>query len=366
MIQITEQQKQIIETQEPYVCVRSSAGTSKTFCLIERIKWLLSHGMKADQIVAITFTRNAAQEINLRLNGEQLKFCGTIHGLAYSLLIKNGINVDYIIDEENFDELFSILKDYPDISSSYNIEYLLLDEAQDSNDKEFDFIFNMLQPKQYMIFGDEKQCIYGFKGSNPKLIVELSQKPEVTTYHLAENFRNARKIHEYAKWIIEKPGLLYYDNSKLMRPFSGKKETIDYDLDELAAIILNKDSFKDWFVLTRTNQEIEEVSKVLKQYNIPIDTFKQSELNLEELNEKMQDNTVKVLTAHAAKGLENKNVAIIGLFFPTKDSNFNEEDKEKLRLAYVAVTRARDYLVWVRKKRRTKRTKQPNLAMSWE
>lgn len=80
----------------------------------------------------------------------------------------------------------------------------------------------------------------------------------------------------------------------------------------------------------------------------------------------MKENTVKVLTAHASKGLENKNVAVIGLFFPLKDSNFNEEDKEKLRLAYVAVTRARDYLVWVRKKRRTKRAKQINLAMSWE
>ena len=366
MIQITKQQKEIIETKEPYVCVRSSAGTSKTFCLIERIKWLLSNGMDADQIVAITFTRNAAQEINLRLDGKQLKFCGTIHGLAFHLLTKNGINVDHIIDEENFDELFSLLKEYPSISKNYNVDYLLLDEAQDSNDNEFDFIFNMIQPKQYMVFGDEKQCIYGFKGSNPKLIVELSKQPNVVTYQLAENFRNARKIHEYAKWIIEKPGLFYYDNSKLMRNCSGYKESIDYDLDDLAYIILNNDSFKDWFVLTRTNQEIEEVSKVLLQYNIPVDTFKQSELSLDQLNTKMKENTVKVLTAHASKGLENKNVAVIGLFFPLKDSNFNEEDKEKLRLAYVAVTRARDYLVWVRKKRRTKRTKQPNLAMSWE
>ena len=59
-----------------------------------------------------------------------------------------------------------------------------------------------------------------------------------------------------------------------MRNCSGYKESIDYDLDELAYIILNNDSFKDWFVLTRTNQEIEEVSKVLLQYNIPVDTFK--------------------------------------------------------------------------------------------
>lgn len=76
--------------------------------------------------------------------------------MAFHLLTKNGINVDHIIDEENFDELFSLLKEYPSISKNYNVDYLLLDEAQDSNDNEFDFIFNMIQPKQYMVFGDEK------------------------------------------------------------------------------------------------------------------------------------------------------------------------------------------------------------------
>ena len=65
---ITEQQRKIIEAPEENVCVLASAGTSKTFCLIERIKWLVEQGIDPKKIIAITFTErslNLGSDLNL-------------------------------------------------------------------------------------------------------------------------------------------------------------------------------------------------------------------------------------------------------------------------------------------------------------
>ena len=48
--------------------VLASAGTGKTWQLVARLTRLLLHGAKPDSIVAITFTRKAAGEMQLRLN----------------------------------------------------------------------------------------------------------------------------------------------------------------------------------------------------------------------------------------------------------------------------------------------------------
>ncbi|UCE77055.1 MAG: UvrD-helicase domain-containing protein, partial [Gammaproteobacteria bacterium] len=48
--------------------VLASAGTGKTWQLVARLTRLLLHGAKCDSILAITFTRKAAGEMQLRLN----------------------------------------------------------------------------------------------------------------------------------------------------------------------------------------------------------------------------------------------------------------------------------------------------------
>jgi len=64
------------------------------------------------------------------------------------------------------------------------------------------------------------------------------------------------------------------------------------------------------------------------------------------------DGGVKLMTVHAAKGLEFDNVFITGLeqgLFPMqRDSEKTEDQEEERRLFYVAVTRARKklFLLW--------------------
>ena len=126
---------------------------------------------------------------------------------------------------------------------------------------------------------------------------------------MTENFRNSKEIHDFASYIISKTGNEYLDNSQLMRNNNGLKITIPYDLDLLSEIIKAHDDFKDWFVLTRTNKQLYAICQFLQLKKIPCTSFKQGDLSLEDLNKKMEENTVKVLTLHSSKGLQNKNVA---------------------------------------------------------
>ena len=68
----------------------------------------------------------------------------------------------------------------------------------------------------------------------------------------------------------------------------------------------------------------------------------------------MQEDTVKVLTIHTAKGLESENVIVIGARF------YNLEEK---CISYVAATRARDLLVWTIMNTKPKRMRQTS---NWE
>ena len=121
--------------------------------------------------------------------------------------------------------------------------------------------------------------------------------------------------------------------------------------------VINKDinsKYSDWFILVRSNRQIEEIYNYLTKNNIFCDTFKQSELDNKGLEEKLKENTVKILTIHSAKGLENKNV-IVGSF------NFSRNDEER-RLAYVAATRAIENLYWFKSKSKKRKPKIEN----WE
>ena len=70
-MELTKAQKQIVETTKPRVIVIATAASGKTRCLSERVKWLLSQGIPANEIVAITFTNAAAEEISERVGNPQ-------------------------------------------------------------------------------------------------------------------------------------------------------------------------------------------------------------------------------------------------------------------------------------------------------
>ena len=349
-MELSEAQRKIVEATEPYIVVVASAAAGKTRCLSERVKWLLAQGVPAEEIVAITFTNAAAEEISDRIGNPSGLFIGTIHSLANYYLRLAGINTSRLLSDERFDDLFKLIKKNPDCVKP--VTHLIVDESQDSTPEQFEFLLDMIAPDNYMLMGDHRQSIYRFNGATPDYVLGLMESPEVTTYDLNENFRNAPEILSYAQSIIRQLGYDYEDYSTPMRTdLRGRVVNVDYSGEGIVRTIQRyvsegKSLYSDWFILTRTNAESDAIMQVLKRHNVPYDTFKKAQLDNKGLKQKMKENTVKVLTIHTSKGLEADNVIVIGARW---------HDVEEKCIGYVAATRARNLLVWTNKPR----TKKP-------
>ncbi len=257
----------------------------------------------------------------------------------------------YLADER-FDDLFKLALQHPNAFPSLDI--CLLDEAQDSNKDQFDFIFSIIKSAEYFVVYDLRQCIYRWNGSRPDLLMEWAKKLGATIYSMDENYRNGSDILDFARDIIRKNKMS--DFSIPMRGVRGRVIELPFSIKYLVDEIKSTSNYGDWMVLARTNAEVDDIFDKLTDAGIPCDTFKQGDLSKDELNEKMKANTVKVLTIHSSKGLETRYVAVY-------DSRMWNE--EEVCISYVAATRARDRLIWFTKPVVKKKPRR-NSMTSWE
>lgn len=342
MIKLSDEQRKIVESPEKKIVVVSSAGSGKSRIILERTRWLLRQGSDPEKMVVITFTVNAADELKMRLGADYKDglFIGTVHGYANMLLNRWGISTADAINSEDFDHFFTLIKRNSDAIKE--IDFLALDEAQDSNFKQFDFIFKMLKPKNFIAVGDFRQSIYGFAGCDPNLLIDLGRRSDVTTYDLQYNYRSRNEIVKYSNWIVSLMEEVPNIQTLSIRSECGLVGTI-YGDQYLDLILSEKESYKNWAILCRTNNRVYNIINNLRKFGTPAITFKQGQNSLIDLDKKMTSNSVKVLTIHSAKGLEWPKVIIADQMWKT------EEDK---RLMYTAATRAEDELYWLKKERR--------------
>src|SRR3990167_936174 len=68
MVELTNTQKKAVQAVGQNVCVSAGAGTGKTRVLVERFLYLIEQKLaKPHEILAITFTEKAAQEMKRRI-----------------------------------------------------------------------------------------------------------------------------------------------------------------------------------------------------------------------------------------------------------------------------------------------------------
>lgn len=291
-------------------------------------------------VVAFTFTNAAAEEMNERLVDldKSNVFIGTIHSYCYRLLIINGIEqAQWYVEEQNFDKLFVLIKSHLNIVEP--VYSVLCDEMQDCSGDQFEFIFDVLKWQRFFSVYDKRQSIYRWRDAHPEYINDYADKLNAHKFYLNQNYRNGWSILDFAKGIITLAGYEYKDFSEAMCPNSGKVIEVDYNPEAIARTIKKKGEWKKWFVLTRTNDQLDDIKAALDKHGVPTSTFKRNQLTNKELQELMHKDTVKVLTIHTSKGLENDYVVVIGAKF------YNLEEK---CVSYVAATRARKLLVWTK------------------
>lgn len=334
-MELNDKQKQIVLSDEAKAVVIAAAASGKTRTIVERVKYLLSQGVGPTKIVMITFTNSAAETMIERTGRVPGLIITTIHGYANYLLLSSGIDTSKILDKEQFDELFELVKENPHCIKE--VDYLIADEFQDSPPNQYEFLLDMVQPKHWMLVGDPRQSIYQFAGADPSLMINLTKRDDVKVFNLNQNYRNDRSILAYAKSLIHLAGKEYDDYSIPMKQTMGKVIDTKFSPTGICRAIERDGNYGDWFILTRSNKQLDQVTRELEKWDIPFDTFKRADLSNTDLKKYLDANTVKALTIHAAKGLEAKKVIVIG----AKMYNL-----EEICISYVAATRAKELLVW--------------------
>lgn len=84
---LNEYQKIAVEDLSPSCIVKANVGSGKTTVLVEKVKYLHEvQQVSYEDMVVLTFTNKAANEIRERLGCEKGEFFGTFHSVAMSLL----------------------------------------------------------------------------------------------------------------------------------------------------------------------------------------------------------------------------------------------------------------------------------------
>ncbi|MFH1608921.1 MAG: UvrD-helicase domain-containing protein [Patescibacteria group bacterium] len=152
-------------------------------------------------------------------------------------------------------------------------------------------------------------------------------------YNLLEDIKNktkSLKTSEIIKYVIKKTGI---ENELL----DGTEENLERleNIKELATLALKYEELPGELGL----------EKLLEDAALASD---QDSIMHNQENKKNNNNAVKLMTVHAAKGLEFKYVFIVGLedgLFPYERQNEKKDDpEEERRLFYVALTRAKEKL----------------------
>lgn len=335
---LNEKQLKIVQATDPKIIVEACPACGKTNVLVERVKFLINKGVEPSRIVAITFTNAAASEMRERL-GDEAKdmFIGTVHSYANTLLYCYGIDTITLLRLERFDELFRLVEENSGCIKP--IDHLLLDEAQDSNSAQYNFLLNTLKPKNFFFVGDPRQAIYVWANKEPDILFDLEKQEGVVTYYLNQNYRNSRNVLAFAKSLILLAGNKYKDISIPMRNEQGKVIDANYSIVGICRYLKKDNDYKNWFILCRTNEELGILMREFEIRDIPFSLIKHNDLSKNELSAIMEQDTVKLMTIHAAKGLESNKVMVIGARY------YNSEE---VCVSYVAATRARDLLVWVK------------------
>lgn len=171
---------------------------------------------------------------------------------------------------ELFQSNKSMLKKYKDM-----FNYVLVDEFQDCDDIQVNFLKLINENNELFAVGDEDQCIYSFRGSRPEYMVSFRELfPKGKKVYLSINYRSKQNIVNNSKYVIENNE---NRNKKEINAFNESDGIIKYSKpysetmqgEEIATVINDSnDKLTENAVLYRTNMEARSIIDVFTKRKI--------------------------------------------------------------------------------------------------
>lgn len=354
-ITLDNYQQKAVYTKYKNALIVAAPGSGKTTVIINRVNHLIEdRKAKVGNIIVITFTRAAAENMKTRykntFNKDIAPFFGTFHGLFYKILLREGHEINIINDNKcsnivkgvlgkyfddvnedkvkevvnnisgfktsgtnieefkssiskdifiecfnayenykkrenlwDFDDLslnaIQLLKINKQILMKYKniFKYVLVDEFQDCDELQIEFLRLINGENELFAVGDEDQCIYSFRGSKPQYMVNFCETfKDSKKLYLSINYRSSKNIVSRSKKIILNNK---NRNIKKIEEFHNKDGIIRYltpynefmQGEEIANIIGNfkEGKYTDNAILYRTNMEARSLIDTFTRRKIP-------------------------------------------------------------------------------------------------
>ena len=358
---LNQEQESVRKFTSGALLVKAGPGTGKTGTLIAWIvNQIESNSINPEEVVAVTFTNKAADEMQERLKnilGEKSRriTIGTFHSLCYRILKERNPDLNTIYDNEgraiilnilypnlknteikklsnslssyfeqgdisDYEDIIDVAELYRDYNKKLNSidladiisqavklfsdepEFLMeiqkqykaiaIDEFQDINPLQYQFIKLFARDKDILAIGDPDQAIYGFRGSDVNLFFRFREEFNANEINLVNNYRSSEIILKAALNIIRNNSIksnldLITDknNWKKIKVFNAENTLFEskHILNEIDRYVGGTEnlsvgvpscsanySFSDIAVLFRTHSVGKELLRELKKSGIPV------------------------------------------------------------------------------------------------
>ncbi len=258
--------------------------------------------------------------------------------------------IDYESQQIFTNELF---RNVPEVKTKWQNRFKLIfvDEYQDTDPIQYRIVKTLAESHQNLrVVGDDDQGIYGWRGADIQNILNFEKDYQhAKVISLGQNYRSTKNIVAASRALADfNPDRR--DKELFTRNFEGKKvkhlhcESDEEEASTIAtfvhrAIDQGGQSPSDFAVLYRTK----------KQADVFKNAFKELGIRYHIVPDSSDTNTtgVSMLTIHKSKGLEFPNVFVVGICEELLPHYYSRDEKdwdEELRLLYVAMTRAKNWL----------------------
>ena len=180
----------------------------------------------------------------------------------------------------DFDSLIEYtreLLEFPSIAEKYRERYthIFVDEFQDTDPVQWDLVCK-INPENLFVVGDDFQAIYGFRGSDITIILNLAQDPEWQTVKLETNYRSTTPIIAAANTLIkhntqtDKALIAQKDGREIK--FSEPEDEENEIIGIIPQLKQNLADGTSTAILARTNKQLATARQILTANNIPCNT----------------------------------------------------------------------------------------------
>lgn len=109
------------------------------------------------------------------------------------------------------------------------IDFVIIDEYQDTNTIQEEISFSLCKGKNLMVFGDDDQALYSFRGASPKNLrdfdktCKMKMKRKANFYHLDINYRSNQEIIDKSRQFLVNSNAFDLEKIKNLRANVSEK-----------------------------------------------------------------------------------------------------------------------------------------------